>query len=145
MNFSGQIICELSYVGPPPLLSHSELLERAAMLVELNKRGKTRQEIQDSLKVMPFVSLSSVIFSSRWHIEPLKLENKHPAMARAVRSLKTAQNPNTTFLCLSNSNSVYISTILEVRLTDRIYLRIFVSMIIAPSSTKASPIFLTKS
>ncbi|KAF8303346.1 hypothetical protein DL93DRAFT_2173054 [Clavulina sp. PMI_390] len=68
-----------------------------AMLTELHKRGKTRQEIEESLQVMPF----------------------HPAMARAVRFLKETKNPDTTFLCLSNSNSVYISTILEKHgLTD---------------------------
>lgn len=35
-------------------------------------------------------------------------------MARAVRYLKTIRDPDTTFLCLSNSNWVYINTILEV-------------------------------
>jgi len=69
----------------------------AAMLVELHKRGKTRKEIEDALRIMPF----------------------HPAMARAVRYLKTIRDPDTTFLCLSNSNWVYINTILEHQgLTD---------------------------
>lgn len=36
-------------------------------------------------------------------------------MARGVDKLKT-QDDRTTFLCLSNSNSVFISTILEVRI-----------------------------
>jgi len=31
----------------------------------------------------------------------------------AVRSLKVAEDPHTAFLCLSNSNQVYINTILE--------------------------------
>lgn len=38
---------------------------------------------------------------------------KHPAMKRAVTSLKQ-RSAETTFLCLSNSNEVYIGTILEV-------------------------------
>lgn len=36
----------------------------------------------------------------------------HPAMKRAVTNLKN--RGETTFLCLSNSNEVYIGTILEV-------------------------------
>lgn len=36
----------------------------------------------------------------------------HPAMKRAVTNLKA--RGDTTFLCLSNSNEVYIGTILEV-------------------------------
>jgi hypothetical protein len=35
-------------------------------------------------------------------------------MVRAVKKLKAAANPQTTFFCLSNANSVFISTILEV-------------------------------
>ncbi|KAI0256282.1 putative phosphatase-domain-containing protein [Lactifluus subvellereus] len=34
-------------------------------------------------------------------------------MIRGVKTLKVATNPQTTFLCLSSANSVYISTILE--------------------------------
>lgn len=37
---------------------------------------------------------------------------QHPAMKRAVTNLKN--RGDTTFLCLSNSNEVYIGTILEV-------------------------------
>lgn len=37
-------------------------------------------------------------------------------MARAVTNLKAKSNPKTTFLCLSNANSVFITTILKVRL-----------------------------
>ncbi|KAG0701323.1 putative phosphatase-domain-containing protein [Suillus ampliporus] len=37
----------------------------------------------------------------------------HPAMVRGVTKLKGASNPTTTFFCLSNANSVFISTILE--------------------------------
>lgn len=41
----------------------------------------------------------------------------HPAMVRAVKNLKAAGK--TTFLCLSNANSIFISTILEdKKLTD---------------------------
>lgn len=35
-------------------------------------------------------------------------------MVRAVKSLKARLEPETTFFCLSNANSVFISTILEV-------------------------------
>lgn len=40
---------------------------------------------------------------------------QHPAMKRAVLGLK-ARKPDTKFVCLSNSNKIYINTILEVRL-----------------------------
>lgn len=39
---------------------------------------------------------------------------QHPAMVRGVKTLKAAVNPQTTFLCLSSANTVYISTVLEV-------------------------------
>lgn len=39
-------------------------------------------------------------------------DTQHPAMKRAVSDLKA--RGDTTFLCLSNSNEVYIGTILEV-------------------------------
>ena len=39
-------------------------------------------------------------------------------MVRAVNNLKKAADPNTTFFCLSNANSVFISTILQVRSVD---------------------------
>lgn len=35
-------------------------------------------------------------------------------MVRAITNLKKATDPETTFFCLSNSNSVFISTILQV-------------------------------
>lgn len=35
-------------------------------------------------------------------------------MARGVKNLKARSNLQTTFFCLSNANSVFISTILEV-------------------------------
>jgi pyridoxal phosphate phosphatase PHOSPHO2 len=36
-------------------------------------------------------------------------------MVRGVKAVKAASVPETTFFCLSNANSVFISTILEVR------------------------------
>jgi hypothetical protein len=36
-------------------------------------------------------------------------------MVRAVQGLKEGSNPKTMFFCLSNANSVYIETILQVR------------------------------
>lgn len=41
--------------------------------------------------------------------------SQHPAMLRAVHGLKAAQSPSTSFFLLSNSNTVYIDTILKVR------------------------------
>lgn len=42
----------------------------------------------------------------------------HPAMKRAVTNLKA--RGDSTFLCLSNSNEVYIGTILEVGTKARV-------------------------
>lgn len=39
-------------------------------------------------------------------------------MARGVKALKARTPPDTTFLCLSNANSVYIGTILKVPYTN---------------------------
>jgi len=36
-------------------------------------------------------------------------------MVRGVKAVKEATVPKTTFFCLSNANSVFINTILEVR------------------------------
>ncbi|TFL01568.1 phosphatase phospho-type [Pterulicium gracile] len=64
----------------------------AQSLRELHGRGGTRQQIEDALRIMPF----------------------HPAMVRGVTALKAnTSKADTSFLCLSNSNSVFISTILE--------------------------------
>ncbi|KAJ3550101.1 hypothetical protein NM688_g5110 [Phlebia brevispora] len=63
----------------------------AATLREFHSRGGTREQIEGALKIMPF----------------------HPAMVRAVTTAKAKSNPKTTFLCLSNANSVFIKTILK--------------------------------
>jgi pyridoxal phosphate phosphatase PHOSPHO2 len=60
-------------------------------LRELHERGGTREDIEGALQTMPF----------------------HPAMIRGVKTIKAAANPQTTFLCLSSANNVFISTILE--------------------------------
>jgi len=65
----------------------------AQTLQEFHARGGTREQIESALKIMPF----------------------HPAMVRAVKKLKAAASPKTTFLCLSNANSIFISTILETK------------------------------
>lgn len=36
-------------------------------------------------------------------------------MIRGVQKVKAREQPNTQFFCLSNSNSVFINTILKVR------------------------------
>lgn len=40
--------------------------------------------------------------------------SKHPAMRRAFKDLKASKDPQVTTFCLSNSNEIYIKTILEV-------------------------------
>jgi hypothetical protein len=42
--------------------------------------------------------------------------HQHPAMKRAVTELQK-RSPETTFICLSNSNEVYIDTILKVSIS----------------------------
>ncbi|KJA20705.1 hypothetical protein HYPSUDRAFT_188285 [Hypholoma sublateritium FD-334 SS-4] len=61
----------------------------AQSLREAHARSITKEQITHALEIMPF----------------------HPAMTRAVTSLKA--RGGTTFLCLSNSNSTFISTILK--------------------------------
>jgi len=65
----------------------------AQSLKELHDRGGTREQIENALRIMPF----------------------HPAMVRCIKKLKAAVNPQTTLFCLSNANSVFISTILEAK------------------------------
>jgi len=54
-----------------------------------------------------FAKLLIVIFDSIY---------QHPAMIRGIKDLKAARDIDTTFFILSNSNAIFISTILEVRL-----------------------------
>ncbi|EJD52395.1 hypothetical protein AURDEDRAFT_81973 [Auricularia subglabra TFB-10046 SS5] len=63
----------------------------AQALVELHGQGFTRQNIEAALEAIPF----------------------HPAMKRGLLHLKGTTSPATTFFCLSNANSVYISTVLK--------------------------------
>ena len=42
-----------------------------------------------------------------------RIDPQHPAMKRAVTELQK-RSPDTTFICLSNSNEIYIDTILKV-------------------------------
>ncbi|CAD6568118.1 MAG: hypothetical protein CYPHOPRED_002325 [Cyphobasidiales sp. Tagirdzhanova-0007] len=58
---------------------------------ELHKQGFTKEDVIDALQVLPV----------------------HPAMKRGVRCLQSRKDLHTTFLCLSNSNTVYIKTILK--------------------------------
>jgi len=59
-------------------------------MIDLYKEGKTKEQVLDALRILPF----------------------HPAMKRAVTDLQQ-RDPDTTFLCISNSNTVYINAILE--------------------------------
>jgi len=74
----------------------------AQSLRELHSEGITREQIEHALRIMPF----------------------HPAMVRAVQRLKTVADPQTTFFCLSNANSIYISTILESKGLDELFTEI---------------------
>ncbi|PBK91489.1 hypothetical protein ARMGADRAFT_968170 [Armillaria gallica] len=60
-------------------------------LREAHARGITREQIEDALRIMPF----------------------HPGMVRGIKRLK--EEGNTTFLCLSNANNIFITTILETK------------------------------
>ncbi|KAK0225923.1 phosphatase phospho-type [Armillaria fumosa] len=60
-------------------------------LREAHARGITREQIEDALRIMPF----------------------HPGMGRGIKRLK--EEDNTTFLCLSNANNIFITTILETQ------------------------------
>ncbi|KAI5123066.1 hypothetical protein M0805_000500 [Coniferiporia weirii] len=69
----------------------------AQSLREVHAEGKTREDIENALRIMPF----------------------HPAMIRAIKKLKARTDVDTTFFILSNSNSVFISTILQAKeITD---------------------------
>jgi len=63
----------------------------AKTLREGHAEGMTREDIEGALRSLPF----------------------HPAMIRGVTRLKGSTNPKVTFICLSNSNQVFINTILK--------------------------------
>ncbi|KDQ21703.1 hypothetical protein BOTBODRAFT_26130 [Botryobasidium botryosum FD-172 SS1] len=71
----------------------------AQTMKELHARGGTREQVEEALRIMPF----------------------HPAMVRGVKRLKHQSTPKTTFLCLSASNTVYISTILKARGLEELF------------------------
>ncbi|GAA5975095.1 hypothetical protein JCM5350_004584 [Sporobolomyces pararoseus] len=63
----------------------------AQHLVKLHQEGKTRADIEGALRTLPV----------------------HPAMKRGLATVKARQDPQATFLCLSNSNTVFIDTVLR--------------------------------
>lgn len=79
------------------------------MCREAHSEGITRHQIESALKILPIVG-SYASLSKNACLTFLK----HPAMIRAVTNLKGAEDPLTTFFCLSNSNQVFIDTILKV-------------------------------
>jgi hypothetical protein len=100
---------------------------------DLFNAGYKREDVLGALRILPVVSrlIGSVapgcLQGNQGHYTPdtrapanalsfrtnaLLTFPQHPAMKRAVTGLKG--RGETTFLCLSNSNEVYISTILEV-------------------------------
>jgi pyridoxal phosphate phosphatase PHOSPHO2 len=64
----------------------------ASLLVELHKEGKSPEDI----------------------INAQKKVYVHPAMVRGVKNLKSQASPKTECFLLSNSNEVYLKTVLEV-------------------------------
>ncbi|SPO44844.1 uncharacterized protein PSANT_02530 [Moesziomyces antarcticus] len=62
----------------------------ADLLLKLHARGVTPDQLRDALRLLPF----------------------HPGVKRAISTLKQTPQPNTTLFLLSNSNTVYINTIL---------------------------------
>ncbi|KAJ7680558.1 phosphatase phospho-type [Mycena polygramma] len=72
----------------------------AQALRDAHARGVTREQLEHALRIMPF----------------------HPAMVRAITNLKAVGK--TTFFCLSNANSVYISTILKEKGLDAMFTEI---------------------
>ena len=75
-------------------------------LKELHELGGTREQIEEALRIMPFVSADYTIVGS------MLTFTQHPAMVRGVSALKS--RGKTTFFCLSNANIIYITTILKV-------------------------------
>ncbi|WFD44920.1 hypothetical protein MPSI1_003594 [Malassezia psittaci] len=79
----------LEFVKRKPTMQFTDMC--AYLLQELHKEGHSRADVEDALRRMPL----------------------HPAMIRGVRTLQAKSTPNTDFLLLSNSNEVYIQTILK--------------------------------
>jgi pyridoxal phosphate phosphatase PHOSPHO2 len=71
----------------------------ATALRDFHERGGTREQIETALKIMPF----------------------HPAMVRTLKGLKKSTDPETTLFCLSNANTVFISTILQDKGLDGLF------------------------
>ncbi|KAF5380346.1 hypothetical protein D9615_004563 [Tricholomella constricta] len=69
----------------------------AQSLQKIHARGITKEQIETALVNMPF----------------------HPAMIRGVSKLKA--EGKTTFVCLSNANSVFINTILKSKGLDNLF------------------------
>lgn len=72
-------------------------------MADLFEAGYKKEQVLDALRQLPLVGLDLI---------GNRTNTQHPAMKRAVTNLKN--RGDTTFLCLSNSNEVYIGTILEV-------------------------------
>ena len=79
----------------------------AMCLKELYEQGGTREQIEDALRIMPFVGFVRLNRTALGSFSP-----QHPAMVRGVSALKA--RGKTTFFCLSNANIIYITTILKV-------------------------------
>lgn len=76
------------------LMPHMQFTDLCAMMLrELWAEGKTPDDIKEAMRGLPF----------------------HPGMVRGVTSLKADSEVDTTFFLLSNSNIVYIDTVLSAK------------------------------
>ena len=80
-------------------------------LVKLHEEGFKPEQIKDALKRLPFVRRGSPCPRLSCLIDSAS-SMKHPAVQRGVEAFKA--QTGATFLCLSNSNQVFIDTILKV-------------------------------
>ncbi|KAF8331106.1 phosphatase phospho-type [Cantharellus anzutake] len=90
----------------------------AMSLLELHGRGRTRKQIEDALRVLPF----------------------HPAMQRGARNIKENLRIPTTLICLSNANLVFIETILK----DKAFEDIFEEIITNPAEWRDDGALIVK-
>ncbi|KAE8214998.1 hypothetical protein CF327_g1672 [Tilletia walkeri] len=88
----------------------------AGLLVDLHAKGVTPEQIKDSMRKMPF----------------------HPAMVRGVKDLKADKQTETVFFLLSNSNTVYIDTILDHQGLQPPHTEIFSEIVTNPAEFEPS-------
>ncbi|WVR07624.1 hypothetical protein IAU60_004666 [Kwoniella sp. DSM 27419] len=86
--------------------------ELRRLLQDRKAAGKTGMQCMPDVVNDTMKDLYEKGFKKDGILEALRILPFHPAMKRAVTSLQD-RSKDTKFICLSNSNEVYISTILE--------------------------------